>query len=96
MNDRLRYTRQIRLPEIGEAGQERLTAAKVSLSAKDEDAQALELGYLQAAGITVVDGDRDLPVASHVDALGLKDPAARAVGEGALRALVAIKEIVGA
>jgi hypothetical protein len=35
-------------------------------------------------------------LAVDVDALGLKDPAARAVGEGALRALVAIKEIVGA
>ena len=93
MTDRLRYTRQIRLPEIGEAGQARLAAAKVSLSAKDEDAQALELGYLQAAGVTVVEGQRDLAV--DVDALGLKDPAARAVGEGALRALAAIKEIVG-
>ena len=92
--DRLRYTRQIRLPEIGEAGQARLAAAKVALSAKDEDTQALELGYLQAAGVTVVEGERDLAV--DVEALGLKDPAARAVGEGALRALVAIKESVGA
>ena len=94
MVDRLRYTRQIRLPEIGETGQARLAEAKVSLSAKDEDSQALELGYLQAAGVTVVEGERELPI--DVDALGLKDPAARAVGEGALRALVAIKEIVGA
>jgi hypothetical protein len=94
MSDRLRYTRQIRLPEIGEAGQERLAAAKVSLSAKDEDAQALELGYLQAAGVTVVEGEATRSV--DVDALGMKDPAARAVGEGALRALVVIKEIVGA
>ena len=93
MKDRLRYTRQIRLPEIGEAGQERLAAAKVPLSAKDEDAQALELGYLQAAGVIVVEGQSSLVV--DVDALGLKDPAARAVGEGALRALAAIKEILG-
>lgn len=91
---RLRFSRQIRLPEIGEAGQARLDAAQVSLSAKDEDAQALELGYLQAAGVTVIEGERDLAV--DVDALGVKDPAARAVAEGALRALVAIKEIVGA
>lgn len=94
MTDRLRFTRQIRLPEIGEAGQARLDAAQVSLSAKDEDAQALELGYLQAAGVTVVEGERELPV--DVDALGLKDPAARAVADGALRALVAMKEIIGA
>jgi hypothetical protein len=92
--NRLRYTRQIRLPEIGEAGQARLASAEVCLTAKDEDAQALELGYLQAAGVTVVEGQRDLAV--DVDALGVKDPAAKAVAEGALRALVAIKGIVGA
>lgn len=93
MKDRLRFTRQIRLPEIGEAGQARLAAAKVALSAKDEDTQAFELGYLQAAGVTVIEGERDLTV--DVDALGLQDPAARCVGEGALRALVTIKEILG-
>ena len=82
------------MPEIGEAGQARLAAARVALSARDEDTQAFELGYLAAAGVTVVEGERELAV--DVDALGLKDPAARAVGEGALRALVAIKEIVGA
>jgi hypothetical protein len=89
-----RYTRQVRLPEIGEAGQARLAAASVALSAKDEDAMALELAYLHAAGVTVVEGERDLAV--DVGALGLKDPAARAVGEGALRALVAMKEVLGA
>lgn len=94
MSDRLRYTRQIRLPEIGESGQARLAAATVSLSAKDEDTQAFELAYLQAAGVTVVEGGRELMV--DVDALGLKDPAARCVGEGALRALVVMKEILGA
>lgn len=94
MNDRLRFSRQIRLPEIGEAGQARLAAARIPLSAKDEDAQALELGYLQAAGVTVVEGEGARDV--DVDALGVKDPAARAVAEGALRALAAIKEIVGA
>lgn len=93
MNDRLRFTRQLRLPEIGEDGQARLRAAQIALSAKDEDTQAFELGYLQAAGVTVVEGARDLAV--DVDALGLKDPAARCVGEGALRALVAMKEILG-
>lgn len=95
MNDhiRLRYTRQIRLPEIGEAGQARLRMSTVPLSG-DDDARAIELAYLQAAGVTVIEGDRELEV--DVDALGLKDPAARAVGEGALRALVTMKEIVGA
>jgi hypothetical protein len=97
MRDRLRFTRQIRLPEIGEAGQERLEAAQIALSAKDGDAQAFELGYLAAAGITVIEGQRASAVAEGAfGALGLKDPAARAVGEGALRALVAMKEILGA
>lgn len=97
MSDRLRYTRQIRLPEIGEAGQARLSGAQVPLSARDEDARAIELAYLHAGGVTVVEGERELAAAdTALEALGLKDPAARAVGEGALRALVAMKEILGA
>lgn len=93
MTDRLRFTRQIRLPEIGEAGQSRLAETQVTLSAKDEDARAFELAYLAAAGVTVVEGEGALEV--DVDALGLRDPAARAVGEGALRALVAMRKILG-
>jgi hypothetical protein len=93
VSDRLRFTRQIRLPEIGEAGQARLAAAKVALSARDADAQAIELGYLAAAGVTVIEGERSLDV--DVGALGLTDPAARAVAEGALRALVTMKDILG-
>ena len=85
-----RYTRQVRLAEIGERGQARLEAAEVCVG---DDAIARI--YLRAAGVRVA--SRGEPIAVEpgaLDALGLRHPAARAVGEGALRALVAMRRIL--
>ncbi len=95
--DRLRHGRQIRLPEIGEAGQERLVASEVVLSGAGA-AREIEAAYLGAAGVTVRDvaGAQDDPTAkARLEALGVSDPAARDVADGAMRALVAMRALLG-
>lgn len=88
--DRLRYTRQIRLPEIGEEGQARLAAATVAPSGLGE-ARTIEATYLRLAGIGTVRDDEVGALDVDVASLGVRDPAARDVAEGALRALAAIR-----
>lgn len=105
---RVRYGRQIRLPEIGEAGQALLCASEVVLRGAG-DARTVEASYLARAGIRVVDdvgaenkakakaladGSEQVGAAALV-ALALKDSAAREVGEGALRALLAMRKVLG-
>ena len=105
---RARYGRQIRLPEIGEAGQARLMASEVVLGGSG-DVRTVEAAYVARAGIRVVDDAtaeaKALATAVadgtdklHADALaslGLKDSVAREVGDGALRALLAMRKILG-
>ncbi|GAC1524909.1 MAG: hypothetical protein NVS3B10_24090 [Polyangiales bacterium] len=105
---RARYGRQILLPEIGEAGQARLMASEVVLGGAGE-ARQVEAAYLARAGIRVVDDvaaeakSRAQALADGSDklhagvlaSLGLKDSEAREVGDGALRALLAMRKILG-
>lgn len=112
--DLVRYGRQVRLPEIGEAGQRRLSASEVVLAAANE-AREIEATYLARAGVVVVD-DARAPVAAEVDASGdradradrdakayaavlaaldIRDRSACDVAEGALRAVVAMRRILG-
>ena len=105
---RVRYGRQTRLPEIGEAGQARLMAADVVLGGAG-DARTVEAAYVARAGMHVVDDATAEAKAKttaladgsdqlHADALtslGLKDSVAREVGDGALRALLAMRKILG-
>ncbi len=91
----MRHTRQIRLPEIGEAGQARLASSEVVLGGRGL-ARDVERTYLRLAGATpredaAGDGADEVDVSS----LGLRHAAARDVGEGALRALAAVRRIVG-
>jgi hypothetical protein len=93
-DDEDRYTRQRRLREIGEAGQERLLSAKLTLAGGD--AALVELVYLHRAGVGSV----------TLDALGTARPFAhRGVfrhaaslrhASGAWRALRTVVELVGA
>ncbi len=92
--DRLRYTRQIRLPEIGEEGQARLGAATIAPSGQGE-ARTVEATYLRLAGIGTVRDDEVGALDVDVASLGVRDPAARDVAEGALRALAAIRGALG-
>ena len=101
--DRVRHGRQIRLPEIGEAGQERLGSSTVALGGAG-DALEIESAYVKGAGITVretADGDAKAKAGADAKAhelllgLALKDSAARDVADGALRALCAMRKILG-
>lgn len=91
--DTTRYGRQIRLAEIGEAGQVRLLAAAPTLGARGF-AREVERAYLALAGASPVDSGAAAPAEVDVAALGLRHDAAREVGEGALRALAALRAIV--
>ena len=101
----VRYGRQTRLPEIGQAGQERLGVARVAAGAEGE-ARDVEVAYLAAAGIPVIaDADSksdatakaqaNAEAKSALAALAVKDPSARQVADGAMRALLAMRRILG-
>jgi hypothetical protein len=87
------------LPEIGEAGQERLGAREVTTESTTADAREIEVAYLRAAGVRVRDVEPKLKASTtakaQLDALALGDPAARDVAEGALRALCAMRALIG-
>lgn len=94
-NDARRYGRQTRLADIGEAGQARLSATKVSPSASGFAAD-IESRYLAAAGVTVTAARVESSVdASALPDLGLRHAAPREVADGALRALLAIRAALG-
>lgn len=105
--DRLRHGRQIRLPEIGEAGQARLYASEVVAGAVG-DAREIEVAYLARAGVKVAAeikaGGKTKPGASQADvkehadllaSFGIADSAARDVADGSLRALLIMRRILG-
>jgi hypothetical protein len=106
--DRVRHGRQVRLPEIGEAGQERLVASEAILSGSAY-ARETEAAYLARAGVRVVDdanaaakaktkAEADGSAAVHtfaLESLGTRDVVAREAADGALRALLAMRKILG-
>ena len=96
--DHVRYGRQIRLAEIGEAGQARLDASEVVPRAVGV-ARDIEMTYLKRAGAKVLDNpEANADATAHAAALatlGIRDSEARLVAEGALRALEAMRKILG-
>jgi hypothetical protein len=102
-----RFGRQIRLPEIGEDGQARLEASEVVLGGAG-DAREVEAAYLRLAGVKVREAhasasakarSRAKPdekaAAEAVKLLGLRDRATLDVADGAMRALVVMRGILG-
>jgi hypothetical protein len=87
-----RYTRQVRLAEVGEEGQARLFAAVVGLSCTGLAAR-VEARYLRGAGVGVDDtlaaGDATAP--AWLEGLS---PGAREVAAGAHAALGAVRGIL--
>ncbi|MDB4994655.1 MAG: hypothetical protein JWM74_2087 [Myxococcaceae bacterium] len=84
-----RYTRQSRLADVGERGQERLLGTQARVP-EGGLAHEIEARYLAAAGVKVVRAPRAEGAALEVDPEPghmFADPAARAVAEGARRAL---------
>jgi len=97
---RRRYARQLLLGEIGEAGQERLLAARFRSSApSDPSAFAVAAAYLRRAGC--VEGasgaEVRVPDAAAIDRLAgrasLREPAAAVVG--AFCAVEHLKSVLG-
>ena len=84
-----KYARQVRLAEIGAAGQEKIAAAEV-VAARGL-AGDIEARYLAAAGVgRVVRGTHELADARFDDL----DPAAREIALGARAAARALLQIV--
>ena len=103
-DDEDRYTRQRRLREIGDAGQERLFAAKVSLGGRpvggrgrgvpsNDRSSVIELVYLERAGVgsVTIDSLAAPRAFAHADAFH-HEPARRhaAAAWRALRTLVEV------
>lgn len=88
-----RFTRQIRLAEVGEAGQARLASARVRLATSGE-ARAIEERYLRAAGVGLAEPPAAEP-AFAAPSLGIRHPAAQVVADGAFAALVAMRAALG-
>ena len=93
-DDEDRYTRQRRLKEIGDAGQERLFAAKVTLGGRAES--VVELMYLERAGVGSVTIDSLAAPRAFPHAGLFHHPAARRHAAAAWRALRTIVEVTGA
>lgn len=92
--DRQRHGRQIRLAEVGLAGQARIDASDVTLGAQGF-AREIEATYLRLAGARVHSAMEPTPAPMQLADLGLHDGPATEVAEGALRALVALRRILG-
>jgi hypothetical protein len=93
--DPRRYGRQLRLVEIGAAGQARICAASVVVRSVGL-ARDVEERYVRTSGLQVVDAGPSIEPArveheADVARLGLRHAEPRAVAEGALRALVALR-----
>jgi hypothetical protein len=90
-----RFTRQIRLDEVGDDGQARLAAARPSLRGSGVS-RLVEERYLAGAGVTLVAPHADMEEAtsSLPSWVSLLDPAARDVAAGAFSALTTIKRIL--
>lgn len=84
-----RYSRQIRLSEVGEAGQERI--CRCVAEARGRDGAFVELSYLERAGVSAVSLGALAEPTPFAHAAAFRFDAARRVGAGAWRALVTLK-----
>ena len=89
VEDGARYLRQRMLAEVGDAGHERLRAARVRLEGGSPGARAHAADYLARAGVTLV--DRAAPPGSAGLDTSLLAPELRAVIAGPLAAPVALQ-----
>ncbi len=89
-----RFTRQIRLAEVGALGQARLEATVAQLAAPEGGcARAVEATYLERAGVKVKNEPSAIP--SSTEWLEALAPAAREVGSGAYAALMTMRRALG-
>ena len=93
-----RYSRQMRLRNIGVEGQSALMRRKVALRTCDDAAEVEKL-YLARAGVTLApsvprETSSEMPSEMPDSAFELHDPTARKFADGAHAALLTIRELV--
>jgi hypothetical protein len=88
-----RYSRQIRLSEVGERGQERI--CRCVAEARGRDGALVELSYLERAGVEAVALSALLEPVPFVHGAAFRFDAPRRVGAGAWRALTTLKTALG-
>lgn len=86
-----RFDRQVRLKEVGAAGQARIVAASLAVP---ENAR-LERLYLERAGVGSVTQGRENKGVDFPHAHAFAHPAAAAVGAECHRALSALRKVLG-
>jgi hypothetical protein len=89
----LRFTRQVRLAEVGEEGQSRLASAVVRVAGEGL-ASAVEARYLRGAGVRVERGGAEPAAEPPPTWLSSLAPSARAVAAGAYAALTVVRAVV--
>jgi hypothetical protein len=87
-----RYTRQRRLPEVGDEGQARVAAARLSVG--DSPEAWSEREYLLRAGVGAVTTVPALPVPPFVHAAVFRHPASRRLAAGCWRALTGLSRLL--
>ncbi|HEX7671929.1 MAG TPA: hypothetical protein VF395_20180 [Polyangiaceae bacterium] len=91
-DDSDRYSRQIRLPEVGQAGQEKI--CRCAVEARGRDGALVELAYLERAGVGAVElRPLGTPVAFRHAAVFRFD-ATRRIAAGAWRALRTLERVL--
>ncbi|MAQ13293.1 MAG: hypothetical protein CMN30_00635 [Sandaracinus sp.] len=79
LSDRARFARQLLVPEIGEAGQAKLSATRFSVAALAPEAAAVARLYLERAGLREGDPDEVREAAREIPCAAGEDPAADAL-----------------
>jgi len=86
-------TRQIRLAEVGTAGQARLS--QTALCVRGRDGSLAEFLYLHRAGVERLSLQPNLPAVSFEHASLFRHAGTRRLGAGAWRALGQIRDVLG-
>ena len=89
-----RYTRQRRLAELGDAGQERI--GKATLEVRGRDGAIIEAEYLYRAGVERLSILPDLEPEPFVHEEYFRFFASRRIGAGAWRALRKLRHVIAA
>lgn len=94
--DLRKHGRQVRVPEVGIAGQEAIDRASLPSRTTTAAARTVERTYVEAAGARLAAAVAPDPeVASVLAVLELEHPEARDVAEGALAALASLRQVLG-
>jgi hypothetical protein len=86
-------TRQIRLAEVGTAGQARLSGAALCVAGRD--GSLAEFMYLHRAGVERLSLKPNLPAVAFEHASLFRHASSRRLGAGAWRALGQIRNVLG-